>query len=233
VTVDEYGELLVPTMARSHPRAVEILVENLEKVTLLRSVVDLRHDGSPLAGQVDFELLRLEEGRGAMPSLNEKGEKVFREGDCMVLEVRNRSPKPLYIYVLDIGLTGKVDLVYPVLGAHELLERGQTIQLGRRPGEELTLSIPEGFPLLRRCYEQGLVEGRETLKLFASATPADFSVLFQPGFRFRSAVARSLGEVLAVISGGGGYGAFRTGEEDWTTVEKSFLLRERPPKPSG
>jgi hypothetical protein len=210
-----------------------MLAENLEKVALLRSVVEIRNDGSPLAGLIDFELLRLEAGRGVAPPLNETGQKIFQEGDRVVLEVRNRSPKPLFIYVLDVGLTGKVGLAYPDLGTGKLLEPGPPIQLGRRPGEELTLSIPEGFPLLRRVSEKGPVEGMETLKLFASTSEADFSVLFQPGFRLRSGVAKGLGEVLAAVSGGGGYGAMRSGDEDWTTVERSFLLRVRPSESPG
>jgi hypothetical protein len=37
----------------------------------------------------------------------------------------------------------------------------------------------------------------------------------------------SLADVLGATFGGGGYAALRGGGEDWTTVERTFLLRAR------
>lgn len=230
MAVDSNGDSLAPAIPRSHPRAVEVVVENLEKLARLRGVLGLRNDGSPLAGQVDFDVYRLEDGR-CVPPLEENGHRVFHEGDQVVLEIRNRSRQPLFVYLLDIGLTGAVCPVFPSLGSNELLEIGNTVRVGERPGEEMKLFIPKDFGLLRGPAQNGRpLEGRETLKLFASATPADFSVLFQGELRFRGAhrgVGRSLGDVLGATFGGGGYATFRGGEEDWTTVERTFLLRAR------
>jgi hypothetical protein len=228
VAADANGDPLALAISRSHPRALEIVVENLEKLARVRGVLSVRNDESPLAGKVEFDLYRLEEGR-CVPPVEEQGHRVLFEGDPVVLEIRNRSGKPLYVYILDVGLTGTVSPVYPSLGSHELLEIGHTVQVGARPGEEMKLFIPKDFGQLRGPSRNGHpLEGRETLKLFASATPADFSVLFQPGMRFRG-VGKSLGDVLSATFGGGGYAAFRGAEEEWTTVERTFLLRARPP----
>jgi hypothetical protein len=216
VALDANGDPLAPAIPRSLPRALEIVAENLERLARLRGVLAVRNDGSPLAGQVDFDLFRLEEGR-CMPAAEENGHRVFSEGDAVVLEIRNRSRRPLYVYLLDIGLTGAVSPVFPPLGSHELLEIGNTVRVGDRPGEEMKLFIPKDF---------GPREGRETLKLFASTAPADFSVMFQPGMRCRG-MGGSLADVLGATFGGGGYAALRCGGEDWTTVERTFLLRAR------
>jgi hypothetical protein len=224
------GNLLGPALPRRNPNALEILTENLESLARLRTVAELRNPDSKLGGLVLFDLYRLEEGACVMP-LQIHGERVFHADDHLVLEVENRSERPLFIYVLDIGLTGRVALAYPTLGANELLERGQKVRLGTRPGEELTLFIPEDFDLLPECSR---LAARETLKLFATTSPAEFRVLFEAGLRFRKGgVDHSLDSVLAATFGGGGYKSLRSGGEDWTTVERSFLLRENPSKASG
>jgi hypothetical protein len=101
--------------------------------------------------------------------------------------------------------------------------------VGEREGDERTLFIPRDFELLHSRSQGGRLQGREIVKLFATTSPAQFDLLFHPGYRtpVRTGVAKSLNEFLQVTFGGGGCGAYRTGEEDWTTVERSFLLRAR------
>jgi hypothetical protein len=230
ISVGESGRLLGPVLLRRHPRALEILVENLESVARLRTVAGLRNPDSKLLGLVHFALYRLE-GSAWVAPLQIDGEQVFYAEDRLVLEVENRSKRPLFIYVLDIGLTGRISLAYPALGVNEPLERGQKVRLGARPGDDLTLFLPEDFGLLPECSR---LAARETLKLFATTSPAEFRVLFEPGLHFREGgVDNSLDAILAATFGGGGYRSLRSGGEDWTTVERSFLLRERPSKASN
>lgn len=220
------GELLAPAFPRRHPEALESLVTNLENAARLRGVVGLGNPGSPLAKSIDFTLFRLEEGRCVPPSLEAGEEPVFFEKDRLVFEIRNRSKIPLYIYILDIGLTGRVQPVFPPLGSHELLEIGHTVQVGAREGEDLTLFIPADYRLLHRIPEAMPVEGRERLKLFATPSPANFEVLFLPPMRFPRGAGWSLSDVLNTTFHGG-YGNLRSAE-DWATVDRTFLLRSRP-----
>ena len=122
---------------------------------------------------------------------------LFHEGDRLKLVLRNRSSVPLHVNVLDIGLTGRIAIAYPCEGSQELLESDQTHQVGTRPGEELTLSLPPGFDQLPETIRKD----RETLKLIASTSPVELRLLFQSGQRYRSAW-----------------------KDDWTTVEQTFRL---------
>ena len=222
----EEGRLLGPAFPRRDPKALEILTENLERLVRLRAVAGLRNPSTELAGLVDFDLLRLEEGSCLPPLEDENGERVFYDGDCVVFEVANRSDKPLYLYFLDLGVTGRIALAYPPLGSHKPLERGQTMRFGARPGEELKLFVPEDFDLLP---ESSRLAARETVKLLATTSEAELRILFQPGLRFRQGfgAVQSLSDILAATFDGGGYRNLRSAGEDWTTVERSFLLRKR------
>lgn len=215
-----------PALYRDQSETWKMLRENLENAARLRGIAELRNPSSPLHGQVDLVLYRLEGGQCLPPQSDQNGEPVFTEGDRVVLEIRNRSEKALYIYLLDIGLAGKVALVYPAEGSHEYLEAGATAYVGKREGDERTLFIPEGFEVLHNRSGGGRLQGRETVKLFATTSPAQFDVLYHPGLRFRG-VAKSLNDFLSLTFDEGGQGAYRTAEEDWTTVERSFLLRGR------
>lgn len=218
-----------PALHRDQSETWKMLRENLENAARLRGIAELRNPASLLHGLVDLMLYRLEGGQCLPPESDENGDPVFTEGDRVVLEVRNRSDKEVYIYLLDIGLTGKVVLVYPAEGSHEVLEAGFTAYVGKREGDERTLFIPEDFELPHSRGGGGRLQGRETVKLFATTSPAHFDLLYHSGRRFRG-MARSLNDFLRVTFDAGGQGAYRTAEEDWTTVERSFLLRARGPK---
>src|SRR5262249_20813182 len=153
---------------------------------------------------------------------------VLYEGDRLVLEMYNRSSRPLYVYVLDMGLTGRVAIVYPLMGSGELLESGQKIQVGVRSSEDMTLSFPLGFERLPEAFRSA---ARETLKRIVSTSPAEFRLLLQSGPRYRG--GGPVEEALAVTFGGKSPGPLAAGE-DWTTVEQTFRLLPKasaPPLP--
>lgn len=219
VVVDERNLLMGAPVCTRNPEAAKIVVANLESMARLRAVAAVSNPDSPLAKLVDFNLYRLNGIEGAPPIKNDRGEMVFYEGDRLVLEMYNRSPRPLYVYVLDIGLTGRVAIVYPLMGSGELLESDQRLQVGVRSSEDLTLSLPPGFEQLPegfRCAAQ------ETLKLIVSTSPAEFRLLLQSGQRYRGrGPAGSLEDALVASFGSGtplGSG------DDWATVEKTFRL---------
>jgi len=241
VLVGENGELIAPPHRRSEPGVTQILLENLQKIALFRLVLDMRNEKSALVGKVEVELLRWTGARVEKPEIGADGYKVFYEGDELALSITNRHDEPLFIYVLDLGLTGRIQQAYPVLGAEDSLAPGRTIEVGTRRGEELPLYIPEEFPFTAAGCGDDPVEGIETLKVFVTTHPADFQPLLQAACRewesdaplsIAPGPASSLEALLAVTFGGGGYRDFRRpvrrgGSEDWTTLERSFRLRWR------
>ena len=231
--VGENGDLLMPARRRSEPGVVQTLLENLEKVACYRLVLDLRNEKSALSGKLDVELFRWTGEKLEKPELGPDLREVFCEGDNLALRIVNRSQQSLFVYVLDLGLIGRIQLAYPVAGAEESLEPGRAIEVGTRPGEEMSLYLPEEFP-----FSSGdpRAEGVETLKVFATSHPTDFLPLFQTSFREGRkgphGPVSSLGDVLSATFGGGGYRDFKRQSlgsvpEDWTTVERSFRLRRR------
>jgi caspase domain-containing protein len=198
VTDGAGSNLLAPELPCREPGALMTLLENLESVARLRMLASVTNPDSALQGLVDFEILRWAPPDRCVPPLqDENGEMLFYEGDRLVLEIRNRSSCPLYIHVLDIGLSGRVCMAYPHDGSQEWLGRNQTHRAGLREGEDFTLYLPPGFDPLPEAVRKD----RETLKLIASTSPVELRLLFQSGQRYRS-----------------------PWKEDWTTVERTFRL---------
>ena len=197
VTDGAGGSLLAPELPCSQPEALKTLVDSLESIARLRMLASLTNPDSALKGLVDFEILLWTPDGCMPPPRDEKKEMLFHEGDRLVLEMRNRSSRPLYVQVLDIGLTGRICVAYPHEGSQELLVTGRTHQAGVRKGEELKLFLPAGFDHLPEAARKD----RETLKLIVSTSPGEHRLLFQSGQRYRSAW-----------------------KEDWTTVERTFWL---------
>jgi caspase domain-containing protein len=232
--VGENGDLMMPPHRRSEPGVVQTLLDNLEKAARYQLALDLRNERSPLAGKVEVELLRWTGNWLEEPEQGPDGRPSFLEGDQLALKIVNRYDRPLFVYVLDLGLTGRIHQAYPVPGAKESLEPGHTIEVGTRSGEEMALYIPEEFPFA--ATEDSAVEGFETLKFFVTTDPTDFLPFIQTGFReWKEGPAgpvRSLSDLLSVTFGGGGYRDVKIpsqsgAREDWTTVERSFRLRRR------
>jgi hypothetical protein len=120
---------------------------------------------------VDFRLLR-EDADGSWQPLARSGEQL-RAGDSIAFELVNREDRPVFVSVLDFGVSGRIQLLFPPNSSSELLAAGQTLRIGsgRR---RIRLGFPEGF--IGDC-------GHETLKAFVSLEETDFSWLQQAGTR--------------------------------------------------
>lgn len=230
--VGEDGGLLMPVRHRHEPGAVEILLSNLEKVARYRLTVDLKNETSQLKEKVDVELFRkvgsgleaLDCAAGRLPALD--------EGDCLALKIFNRHDRPLFVYVLDLGLTGRIQLIYPAPGSEDSLLAGLTLEIGTQPGREIELYIPDEFPFLAAGPGED-VQGVETLKILFTTHPADLQPLFQSTVR-EGGPASGLSSLIGTTFGGGGYtqrDAKQQGQagapEDWTALTRSFRLRRR------
>ncbi len=199
------GGLRMPPVPATSRDSIERLVGNLEVWAHYCHVLEIENrtpDG--LREQIDVILQRERPWGGWEPALPDERANaiVFEEGAPVAIEVRNRSTQPVYIYVLDLGLAGRVELLYPVPGADEPLEPGGVLEIGTLKDERMPLTLPKDFPFPGAGNgSHGTVEGMEYLKVFALNEPGDFTPLLQDGFRIS--------------------------KHPWTTETRSFLVRRR------
>jgi len=250
VALSQEGELLLAPVARDQPGALRQIVCDLEVLARARNLLAIEPEAEvegdeergSLAAGLEIELLRR---RGSEPyhpvTAEAGGEVVYLEGDRLALRVVHHARLPLYIHVLDIGLAGAVNLIYPLPGAYAPLIAERPFEIGTREGQELTVCIPSEFDVRARAAGQESPEGREVLKIFATAQEADLSVWQQPGPRRDCGSERSAGGSLAaLVDRALGRTAGRTTRGDsptpapddlWTVRTLSFLVR-RPAAPA-
>jgi hypothetical protein len=230
--VGKGGELILALCAAgggAWPR----LRANLEKRAHYQVAVTLQNPVSRLRDAVHFVLLRQDQdGQWAPAAADPGGLPVFTAGERLGFEITNLSPVPLYCYVLDFGLSGRIGPVYPPIGLDKPLRAGGSIRFGAgdRPAEWLRLEMPPEFPFLRSS-PQADTPGKETLKLIATTRQTDFRALYQEGFRgveVRRGRPTSLDRLLGMTAGAPTREVVQSSadeEEDWTTVVRSFSLR--------
>jgi hypothetical protein len=246
--VGQGGGLAMPPRPASEPEAVTTIVENLEKLARYANALALENPDTAnmLAGKLELTLLRRDaEGTWSRAQPDRaSGRVIYQEGDLLGFEITNRHDQPVYVSVLDFGLSGAVSLLYPPGGASQPLSSDATIRFGEREGEQTELYIPEVVPQMTAGGPGDPAEATESLKLFATTHPADFSPLFQEGVRAtteRSDRDTPLGQLLAMAQTGTGTRDPRPVQrppgEDWTTVVRPFTLRRRaagtPLRPDG
>jgi hypothetical protein len=234
--VGEDGQLLMPPHRRYEPGVVKLLVENLEKVARHRLLVDLQNETSGLRGKVGAVLLRKGDFSLEAPAPDvADGLPVLYEEENMAFRIVSQpDAPPLFVYLLDLGLTGRITLLYPPPGAEDSLLPGRTLEVGSQPGREIKLYFPDEFPFLVSdpSVEVG---GIETVKVMVTTHPADFQTLLQGGTREGGhGPAGSLDAILASTFGGGGYAdrdakapARGGGPQDWLALNLTFKLRRR------
>jgi hypothetical protein len=220
---DAGGQVVAPLAPVSDDTAGR-LVKNLEVRCRYLRALALRNPDSPLAGRVQLEVRRLYLNRW-----EEVGEGTpLLEGDRISIRIASRHDAPLYINLLDMGLNGTIDLVYPLPGASDALAARGSVEIGVRAGEEIRLYMPEEMPFDPR--QKGPASGLEVLKLIVSSRPVDVWPLLQEGVRrgYGDEPEGNLMELLAATFRGRNLRAqapLGQAPEDWTTVERSFVLR--------
>ncbi len=233
--VGEDGELAMPLIASVSTDGVDRLLENLETLARHRFVLGLEdHEPeNPLAGRLRVKLKRRRPGGDWQDAEagDPGGRAVYEEGDRLGVEITNSSPSPLYVTVLDLGLTARIHLLHPPPGGHEVVAPEHTLRVAMKPGEEQELYVPAELPPTAR----GEAVGNEYVKVFATTHAADFTALVQAGVRGGPVPATPRGdpldELLRLACTGSGRRDPRpvrsTEDERWTAVTRSFLLRGR------
>jgi hypothetical protein len=229
--VTENGQLMMPPKPLD---AVADVKTNLEKLARYRQALALENPdpASAMRGAFELDLMRLgPNGRWVVAEPEAAGGQiVFEEGEAIAFRITSRHGEAVFVNLLDFGLTGSVGLVFPARGAKEKLGARMNFEIGTRPGQRgFTLKMPKEFPYADNP-QSGPAEGLETLKLFVTAGDADFSFLSQQGVRsaggpesplmrlWRTAMTPTVRDIEPSLP---------VGDEDWTTVTKSFLLRRR------
>jgi hypothetical protein len=162
------------------------------------------------------------------------GRVVYAEGDPIAFRIVNRHTAPVFVAVLDFGLTGRVAQIHPPAGVADRLDPGMEIRVGVGPGPDLPLEFPADFPFARDPGETDPVEGFETLKLVATTgEPLDLDPLLQEPVRGdggEDAGPSPLGRLLRTALWGRrardvATQAAEPPDEQWITVDRSFVLR--------
>ncbi|HEV3460035.1 MAG TPA: caspase family protein [Thermoanaerobaculia bacterium] len=234
--VGEDGELLMPVHAAGEAAVVALVLENLEKRARYRAAMEIADPDGPLSGRVQLALLGREGGRWVERGVDEEGvtreAPSFRVGERIAFKLTHCHPSRLYFYLLDFGLSGAVTLVHPAMGGEQKAVSRNTVTLvGASEGEEITLTLPPGFPY-GGSPEARLDGWLETVKLFATTAEADFGALLQGAVRGAAPALRltesPLDRLLRTSLTGQGMREMEVARPaaagDWTVLQRSFRL---------
>jgi hypothetical protein len=72
-----------------------------------------------------------------------EGVAQFREGDRLRIDLRHGEERELFVYLFDVGLSGRVSLLFPDFDGHESLDPGIVLRVGDRPGDRLRFHFPK------------------------------------------------------------------------------------------
>jgi hypothetical protein len=229
------GELSMPVHPAAEPGVVGLLLENLEKRARYRSAMELADPRGPLSGRVQLAVLGREGERWVERGVDEQGvtlaEPSFRAGERIAFKITHCHLSPLYFYLLDFGLSGAISLVYPAMGGEQkAASRDAATRVGTEEGEEITLTLPRGFPYGGDRQARQTTGWVETVKLFATTEEADFGALVQGTVRDAEALLAESPLSRLLRSSLTGHGtremevARPAAAGDWTVVQRSFRL---------
>lgn len=222
--------------------------EGLETIWRYEKTQELSNPRSALSGLVDFDLFR-QDGEGAWQKVGAEegqGDPVFEDGERIGFTVKNRSAGPVYVSVLDFGLSRRIDVLYPADRGSELIAAarsaddeqggrgGGTLRVGMDGQARVTLSFPEQLTFITAPAGGGPPLGREVFKLVVTTKPHDLWFLRQRGLRKNPEPAVALTHPLeryAYLSASGGLQREAqlslSAQDEWLTVERAFWLRRK------
>jgi hypothetical protein len=230
--VVEDGELIFAPRPVSDAGAIRKIVNDLEKKARYRNALAVINPNpdSILKNKIDCVLKR-KKPDGTWESVSADETNVFEVNDRIAIEITNRHTAPVYISVLDFGLTYGISLIHPPNKPGDRFNPlGTPVKIGEREEDALVLWMPATFQR---------EEGTETFKLFATVQEADFSWLQQEGVRSiegieaRTGFGTPFGGLFDMAYSGVGTRDARPvripEDEEWTTVERRFILRKKTP----
>ena len=225
-----------------------LIRENLEKVVKYTQALELRNPNpdSVLKDRFTLELMRMEGGKWVVARADSAGgTPVYEDGDRFGFAITSTHSEAAYFSVLDFAPRHQLDPFYPPRGATDTLRAGSAAAPSRlEKGTEMPGIEPNGKKRtvnvwnLQGDFADGNDEHFETLKVFITSAPADFSLLKQSRTRgaapsglamlFQTAVASRPEDesepagTRAIISAP----VVADDPDDWTTLMASFRIRK-------
>jgi hypothetical protein len=226
----EDGEMIDPPRRVDDPEVANLLLDSLENKARYRNAIALANPnpGNTLKDGVQFNLKR-QKPDGTWETIPEEGLAEFEVDEKIAFEVVNKLNVPVYVSVLDFGVTDGITLLYPLNRSSENFEPNVgPVSYGEKQGEEIELWIPETF--------QGK-KGTDTFKLFATTQESDFSWLSQEATRSLEETRGTKGfgtpiqQLFDLAYTGEGTRDAKPvkvpKEEEWFTIERTFTLRKK------
>jgi hypothetical protein len=210
------------------------LRDNLETIWRYKKISELSNEKSRLLGKVQFILLKQDRKDNWRP-VNSIDRVTYQAGERIAFRVINKSSVPIYASVLDLGLSKRIDVLYPADRGSELIgvsPKGRVLTVGADDESAINLYFPKELTFLSDRDGGGQLMGREVFKLIVTTKPHDLGFLRAGGLRKQ----RPLGDLkhplekLAYLASKGG--SKREAEQrlapdqEWLTIERSFWLKE-------
>ncbi|MEJ7636535.1 MAG: hypothetical protein WKF75_00735 [Singulisphaera sp.] len=219
------GQVITRPVPITHPEFFENLTKIAQYHNTLR--LDNTDPSNPLAGKVRLVLLRrAPDGTWIEAKPGADGRLVFFEKDQVGFRIINDHDEPVYVGVLDFGLTHRIHQIYPRRNAQPRHQHGVFDHGIRR--QEIRLGTPRYF---RRPRGPGVPQA------YRLTEPADFRVLEQEATRgLDPKDLESLSPIERLMA------RAREGTRDaeesfsasvlWTTSLCPFILARSPAPPS-
>ncbi|MGI5244367.1 caspase family protein [Dactylosporangium sp. CA-139066] len=138
---------------------------------------------------------------------------VLRPGERIYVTVHNKSTVPVYVSLLDIGVTGRTSVIYRATPAGRLLPAGRELTLGRRHDQVLVGAGMSWVPGLDPAHARP-----ETILVVLTSAPQSLAALEQPGIaQTRSDRRGDPGSRLRDVIDQLGAGVRREVDGDWSS----------------
>ncbi len=228
----ETGTFLMPLKKVSE---TQVIRDNLEGTSRYRRALAFENTNldSALRGKFELTLMRMDASGGltaAQPDATAGGQVVYDQDEVVVFRIASNHDKPVFISLVDFGLSGAVALALPYRESRtqRKLEPGIQFDYETKKSDLFYARWPKGFPFVPG--QDPALEGQavESVKLFVTEQEADFSLLQQAGTR--GVGTTSLGALFNGVFQGHGtrdLGRNEPADGDWTTVTRSFVVRRR------
>lgn len=215
VVLQPGGEILLPPFPVEGEAAARHVAQNLENIARYRQILGLRNPESGLTGLVGLTVRR-RGNNGEWVEVPDPLGKGLQEGEAISIEIFNSHSKSLFAYLLNFGLSGQIQVIFPLAGEELALNSRSSLQLGAREGDEMRLFLPDvsrtDSPRRDHCVD--------TLKLFVSTHPLDLGLLDQDrSWEDQKSPERSETPVLESHRF-----VLHEAARDWMTVERKIIV---------
>lgn len=236
---DDDRPLIEPARVYDPRDAAVDMLGALENVARFRRISEMRNTdrGSRMQGAIRLIVRRHDPDLAPtdMPIVDlVDGERSLvydpeREDNFYLVEVRNQSPRPVFVSVFTLNADYSIARLYPTGGVEQSIDPDRSLFVGHDdPNELIDVWLPGDEP-----GEPYWTISRSTFKVFASITPTDLSLLEQHGLDVPAPsnhrVTSGLEALIAdTVTGKRMARRRRDRVEDWATADLPFTVIRKP-----